>query len=527
MPITTQKPEIAIEIQSFSPEILSFLNESKVDELIAGLRERIRLDARKIGVKNHLPENLKNKIGDNPYISDVYDDDGNQYVDIVQEGGGVLGIAHVGFIYVLEQMGIRFFSMAGASAGAITTMLLASIGDCRKDKKSEKMLEYLVKLELFKFVDGKKFKTILEYALKTNHFRLLYNTLKYFISGFIFISVLDVAFNLNYIFNHSLKIFTCILTFSVLLGMIILGLLYLKLRNYFKLITQVGEIGLNPGDVFHEWIKDKLKQNGIVNLENLKSKFEKVQQLNLELVPDQSRDGILAGRIVEAKPPDTPVLCIIATDITTNNKIEFPRMWDLFAEDKSKSYPADYVRASMSIPLFFKCFEMNVQSGTRRILGAWEKHLQNRDFRAIPLKVTFLDGGLLSNFPINVFYHPDYTVPRMPTIGIRLVDKSVHNSTEKIKFAQFILNTFYLVKNSFDNNFLINNPSFETGVALVDVAHFNWLDFFMTEKKKIDLFKAGSEAAISFLEHFDWIQYKAKRKSDAEEQFTKFPNNWN
>ena len=38
-------------------------------------------------------------------FSDVLDDEGNQYVDIVMEGGGVLGIALVGFTYCLNKPG--------------------------------------------------------------------------------------------------------------------------------------------------------------------------------------------------------------------------------------------------------------------------------------------------------------------------------------------------------------------------------------------------------------------------------------
>lgn len=41
-------------------------------------------------------------------FSDVEDENGNQYVDLVMEGGGVLGFALVGFTYFLEAVGLRF-----------------------------------------------------------------------------------------------------------------------------------------------------------------------------------------------------------------------------------------------------------------------------------------------------------------------------------------------------------------------------------------------------------------------------------
>jgi NTE family protein len=45
-------------------------------------------------------------------VSDVLDAHGNQFVDLVQKGGGVLGIALVGYTYILEQMGIRFLRLS-------------------------------------------------------------------------------------------------------------------------------------------------------------------------------------------------------------------------------------------------------------------------------------------------------------------------------------------------------------------------------------------------------------------------------
>ncbi len=99
-------------------------------------------------IKSILKEIPKDKI-----YSDIIDDNGLQYVDLVQEGGGVLGIALVGYTYVLEQAGIRFFSLAGTSAGAINTMLLAGLGKI-EEKKSEKILRILAHKNLFDFVDG-------------------------------------------------------------------------------------------------------------------------------------------------------------------------------------------------------------------------------------------------------------------------------------------------------------------------------------------------------------------------------------
>src|SRR6218665_3691721 len=99
---------------------------------------------------------LKDKTAGKPLvISDVHDSQGNQYVDLVQEGGGVWGVALLGYVYILEKMGIRFFSLAGTSAGAINTMLMAAINN-KEETKAEKIIDVILRLDMFSFVDGKK-----------------------------------------------------------------------------------------------------------------------------------------------------------------------------------------------------------------------------------------------------------------------------------------------------------------------------------------------------------------------------------
>jgi len=103
-----------------------------------------------LSIIKDLKEQIKEK---KKKFSDIVDANGNEYVDLVQEGGGVLGVALVEYLYVLEQVGIRFLSLAGTSAGSINTMLMAAAGPI-DITKSEWILECLCNKNLYDFVDG-------------------------------------------------------------------------------------------------------------------------------------------------------------------------------------------------------------------------------------------------------------------------------------------------------------------------------------------------------------------------------------
>lgn len=86
-------------------------------------------------------------------FSDILDADGRQYVDLVLDGGGMHGIALVGYTYVLEQVGIRFLGVGGTSAGAINALLLAAL-DNREHARSEELLRILAEQNFYDFIDG-------------------------------------------------------------------------------------------------------------------------------------------------------------------------------------------------------------------------------------------------------------------------------------------------------------------------------------------------------------------------------------
>lgn len=392
-------------------------------------------------------QSLLARIPKDKRYSDIEDKDGFQYVDLVQEGGGVLGIALVGYTYILEKAGIRFMSLAGTSAGAINTLMMASLGKI-EEAKSEKILSILSEQNLFDLVDGnKRIKKLIDKAIKKE-------------KGMVW-AVIKAAIPI-----------------------------YKALKNKF---------GLNPGTYFETWITRELAKNNINTLADLEA-------LRTEL-PQGLRDVQKDKKIRDVKAK----LAIITSDVTTHSKIEFPKMTELYWSNPNAVAPAKLVRASMSVPFFFEPFHVdNMPNAGNENDEKWIEH--TRYYGPVPPSAKFVDGGMLSNFPINVFHRPNGGIPRMPTFGVRLSTfRKKYSKTEGfLSFNGAMIST---MRQIFDYDFLLRNPDYKHLICKINADQkFNWLDFNMSEEDQIKLFNLGALKAVEFLEGFDWEGYKEIRK---------------
>ena len=53
---------------------------------------------------------------------------------------------------------------------------------------------------------------------------------------------------------------------------------------------------------------------------------------------------------------------------------------------------------------------------------------------------------------------------------------------------------------------------YENGIGKIPVAEYNWLNFFMKDEQKVELFIKGVLSAEKFLNDFNWYDYKGTRK---------------
>lgn len=400
---------------------------------------------------------LKRRQEDNPadfIFSDIIDNEGNQYVDLVQEGGGVLGIALAGYTYVMEEMGIRFLSLGGTSAGSVNTLLLAAMGP-PQEKKSLKILEAIVQKDFAEFMDGGE---DIKLLVRSTTWR---NPLLRWLGG-----VAGILGNLDEAFF---------------------------------------ETGFNPGDAFYTWLETLLKEEEIETARALEKRMNSFPKELLRL------DSKLSAK-----------LAIVAADITTETKVVFPEMSDLYFDRPERVNPAKFVRASMSIPLFFKPLTIDLADLPRRDPDFIQKWRDKANYLGkIPEKVSLVDGGIMSNFPIDIF-HERNRIPNRPTFGVRLGIDRIRQRPTDTMLAIFMA-CFDGARNIRDYEAIKNNEDFRQLISYVDTDHHNWLNFDLPDRDKLDLFKRGAQSAALFLSGFDWQSYKRMRKNMAFQQVIKNP----
>lgn len=423
-------------------------------------------------------------------ISDVVDAEGHQYVNLVQEGGGVLGIALLGYTYVLEQMGIRFMKMAGTSAGAINTMMLAALGD-KQEMKSLKILELLSNKNLFDFVDGGKLvRTLVKNLItSTGYFKRIIVLLS--VIGAVFITSLFATLVLLGRMVFDGPFIVAVASLVLCLAVIVYVWMWIKHRK--NDFTQ-AEFGLNPGKDFEDWVTGILKNHGINNLSDLRRHIEKTPPGGFSLRRSDNPEDLSDLN----SPRMENFLVLVTSDITNQIKVEFPRMWNLYWAKEEDVNPAGFVRASMSVPVFFRPFA-SPEIEPEKFEGRWNQLVGPESASRISPRAKFVDGGIISNFPINVFYNPTVAAPRMPTFGIMLEDSDPPKPAEGYKnFFSFAGAMVSTLRFHYDKEFLIKHADFKKTIGEIDVRGVNWLNFNLTGEEKIDLFRRGAQAAADF-----------------------------
>lgn len=226
----------------------------------------------------------------------------------------------------------------------------------------------------------------------------------------------------------------------------------------------------------------------------------------------RSQNLISASADEEIKNSFDKELAIVSSDITNGIKVEFPAMHKMYWGEDFSISPARYVRASMSVHFFFKPFQVNYMRSQKEVIEKeWRnllninKRLEEKDTAAL-----MVDGGMLSNFPVNIFYNPFSPVPVKPTVGVKLEFDDDATSRTIDSMGKLVGAMISTMRYFYDRDFISKHNIFKKTVRSIDTGAINWLNFNLSDEDKIELFFRGALTAAIFLVKNNDLQQRAK-----------------
>lgn len=240
-----------------------------------------------------------------------------------------------------------------------------------------------------------------------------------------------------------------------------------------KVVGLVFKEGMFKGDFLHRWITETLASKGVQTWRDLKQ--------------DDPGSSLPADQRYK--------LVVVVSDVSRGRMLRIP--WDckdLLGLEPDDQPVADAVRASASIPFFFRPFHMPAAPSVTEGHG----------------EVLCVDGGMLSNYPIDIFDRTDGRPARWPTLGVKLSAKrpvagaSWRPDANAFQLALSLIST---MENAHDQMH-IDDPCFASRTIFVDTTGYRATDFQLTQADKQKLFDNGHLAATLFLRSWNWDAWK-------------------
>jgi NTE family protein len=233
------------------------------------------------------------------------------------------------------------------------------------------------------------------------------------------------------------------------------------------------------GDYLYSWLSGLLAEHNVRTFADLR-------------LEDPGADAALC---------DTPGrnyrFVAMASDISHGRLVRLP--WDYlgrFHVRPDETPVAEAVRASMSIPYYFVPARLrdHIDGGI-----SW-----------------MVDGGMLSNFPVDVFDRKDGAESRWPTFGIKLSghprDNRINDVHGIVTLSKAMLNTM----TGFYDRMHIDDADVVARTIFVDTFGVKATNFDLSPDTAHELFESGRQAATTFLdgddEHPPWDFKRYKKR---------------
>jgi NTE family protein len=222
-------------------------------------------------------------------------------------------------------------------------------------------------------------------------------------------------------------------------------------------LSLINHNGAYRGDYLRDWLSAELRELGVTTFATLR-------------------------RRERGDDPALPQyrLVVTATDVTHGRLVRLPWDYHQFGLDPDEQLVADAVRMSLSIPCYFRPCTLGDS--------------------------TIVDGGVLSNFAIDIFDRTDDEQSRWPTFGVRLLPDLPAGMGKVSPFLGFHLPPpFELLKQVVVTAFVghdqthLNRPHVRERTMTVDTAGVGITEFDLSNAKRALLLHRGRVAADEFL----------------------------
>jgi NTE family protein len=226
--------------------------------------------------------------------------------------------------------------------------------------------------------------------------------------------------------------------------------------------------GIYKGDFFYHYMKDILAAKNIHTFKDLRY---------------DDRNDKYAYR-----------LKVMTSDITSQSLVVLPQDISDYGMNPDDLEVALAVRMSMSIPFFFRPIILDVKTGE-------ETHM----IKPAVVKHAFVDGGVLSNFPLWTWDSSDE--PAWPTFGCMLFDKGEDKPKKTTNPINLATAMFGTMMKAHDKQF-IRPDDFINRTISISTGSVSSIDFGISQQRKGILYKTGYDSATEFLKDWTWARYK-------------------
>jgi len=181
-------------------------------------------------------------------------------------------------------------------------------------------------------------------------------------------------------------------------------------------------------------------------------------------------------------------LVVMASDVSTGRLRRLPWDYPALGHDPGAVAVVDAIRASMSIPFFYEPVRLRNPATDEEI---W-----------------LVDGGLLSNFPVEVFDREHGNPPRWPTFGIKLsARRGTQAAPAKLDSTFDLAKSILQTMHSFHDQMHIDDPSVTSRTIFIDTFGVKATDFDLSRDTADRLYESGRAAAEAFLNQWDFDAY--------------------